>query len=488
MLFNTLSYFVFLPVVVILFYSLPVRYRWMLLLVASYFFYACWEPAFLLLILLTTLIVYLTARLVEKENRQPWRKCWLWVGILVNLSILAVFKYAGFFQTILSDLKIIKVSHSLNILLPVGISFYTFQALAYLIDVYRRQLTAEKHFGHFALFISFFPQLVAGPIERASRLIPQLKKSQTIINMADVSAGVKYLIYGLFKKVVIADNLSMWVNEVFQNPSIYNGFHYLVAAVLFTIQIYCDFSAYSDMAVGSARLLGIRLIQNFNLPFSAVSVSDFWKRWHISLSSWFRDYVFLPLAWKVSKWKWLNGYSFLNNVMVYSVTILFTFFLTGLWHGADYTFVIWGLLHGLCLIIEFSTKKIRIKFLKKIGINRKSNIYTILSRMLTFSFVVFAFIFFRADNLKEAIWMIKGIFSEWGAATFPEIPMQQYFMGGLAGLALLIFFENSGKNISPESFLSGKKIWLRWGFFYLLLAFIFMTGYFGNIEFIYFQF
>lgn len=488
MLFNTLSYFVFLTFIVLIFYSIKPRYRWILLLSGSYFFYACWKPAFLLLIILSTLVVYISALQLEKNFSPSIRRFWLIFPISLVLTILLFFKYAGFFQIVLLDLGLIHQHYLSDILLPVGISFYTFQAIGYLIDVFRKKNAAERHLGYFALYISFFPQLVAGPIERASNLLPQLKNPAIMILPQNISAGVKYLILGMFKKVVVADNLALFVNEVFQNLTDYHGFHYLLAVLLFSFQIYCDFSAYSDMAVGSARFLGIKLIQNFKYPFTAVSISDFWGRWHISLSTWFRDYVFLPLAWLLSKKVTLRNHFYLSNLVVYSVAVLITFFLAGLWHGANYTFVVWGVLHALLLILESGTSKIRKIGFKKIGISRKSKIYILFAQLFTFLLISFAFIFFRSANLFQASLIIKGIFSRWGSITMPELSLPQYFVGGLTGLLLLLMVEFKMKNVLPESYFSGNPVLFRWGFFYLLLFFMFSAGYFGNIEFIYFQF
>jgi len=403
--------------------------------------------------------------------------------------LLLVFKYAGLFQFTLFKMKLIEQSDIINIILPVGISFYTFQAIGYLLDVYRGHIEPEQHFGKFALFKAFFPQLVAGPIERAKHLLPQLNNLSSKPGIDSITFGARLILFGMFKKVVIADNLAIFVNEVFNQPESYGGYQLALATFFFGFQILCDFSAYTDIAIGSARILGITLIQNFNRPYLAVSVSDFWKRWHISLSTWFRDYLFLPLAWKISNNLPVRANNiFFSNMLVYALTILITFSLTGLWHGANYTFVVWGVLHGLALIFEYSTKKIRKKMLKFAGLRQKSMINQVFSVAMTFSFISFCWIFFRANSLKDAKVIITRIFSKWTDFSLPDLTKPEYFYGGSLALILFVVLSFVMKQNTFDKYLTDKPLIVRWGVYYILLAMIFFAGYFGNLEFIYFQF
>ena len=338
MLFNSLSYAIFLPLVFIIYWLLPNKYRWILLLIASYYFYMSWNAKYVFLIFITTFTSYLCAILTEK-NREH-KKLILTITLIVCLGILFVFKYFNFFFESINYLLGNKLhSISLNLLLPVGISFYTFQTLSYCIDVYRGDIKAEKHFGYYATFVSFFPQLVAGPIERPDNLLPQLRKEKEF-DYNKAVYGLKLMTVGFFKKIVVADNLAYYVDMVYNDLSYYQGFALVLAAFFFTIQIYCDFSGYSDIAKGSAKLLNIDLMDNFKTPYFSTTIKEFWSRWHISLSSWFKDYVYIPLGG--------NRCSKLRHYF----NLLATFLVSGLWHGANITFVIWGGIHGLLQILE----------------------------------------------------------------------------------------------------------------------------------------
>lgn len=378
MLFNSVDYFVFLIVILFAYYKLNHKWRWLLLLAASYFFYGVWKVEFLGLILFSTTIDYLCGIGISQSNSKKKRKWLLWLSLFSNLSILYVFKYLDFSITAVND--IFSQDFVLyNLVLPMGISFYTFQTMSYSIDVYKGDIKAEKHFGYFALYVTFFPQLVAGPIERASRLLPQLKQ-KVEFNWNNISDGLKMVLIGLFKKVVIADRIAQLVNEVYNNQAEYNGAILIIATVGFAIQIYCDFSGYSDIAIGSARMLGVNLMDNFKTPYFSKSLQEFWTRWHISLSQWFRDYVYIPLGGsKVVKWRWRYN-------------LLITFLVSGFWHGANWTFIVWGGIHGVILILE----KIKVK-------QFSYRIYKIGKMLFVFSVVCFAWIFFRANSMSDAI-------------------------------------------------------------------------------------
>jgi len=391
MLFNSLEYLFFLPSVVLLYYLIPFKYRWILLLIASYFFYAYWKVEYLVLILFSTVIDYYAGYKIDNKNTIN-RKKFLYLSLFVNLGLLFFFKYYNFFTSeILNFSNETKYSDKLihHLLLPVGISFYTFQTMSYTIDVYKRKLKHEKHPGIFALYVVFFPQLVAGPIERAGHLLNQFKL-KTKITYSNFHFGLIRILWGLFKKVVIADRLSVMVNEVYNNVYDYHGIHFFIATFLFAFQIYCDFSGYSDIAIGSARLLGIRLMENFKRPYLADSIGNFWHRWHISLSTWFKDYLYIPLGGnRVVKWRWYYN-------------LFITFLISGLWHGANWTFIIWGGFHGILMIIENIPSKHYSQSIKKI-IPKTIRISYI------FLIVLISWIFFRSNNISEAFYIIKNL-------------------------------------------------------------------------------
>ncbi len=341
MLFNTLNYLCFFPIVVLVYFLLATKLRWIWLLFASYFFYMCWKPEYALLIFTSTLVTWVSSLLIHKYESLGKKKFFLVSSLLINLGILFFFKYYGFFQLntngLLSYLNININLPNFDILLPVGISFYTFQALGYTIDVYQKKIKPELNLGKYALFVSFFPQLVAGPIERSTHLLPQFSQKFTF-DYDRIKDGLIIIIWGLVKKVVIADRLAMFVNPVYDNPTAYSGLNLILATVFFAFQIYADFSSYSDIAVGSAKVMGFDLMENFRRPYLAKTIGEFWRRWHISLSTWFRDYLYLPLGGsRVSK-------------LCYFRNILIIFVVSGIWHGASWNFLVWGALHGFYMI------------------------------------------------------------------------------------------------------------------------------------------
>lgn len=391
MLFNSWIFFLFLPLVFSAYYVLPHNKRWILLLIASYVFYGWWRWEFTLIILLSTLIDFVCAKKIDAIETPSIRKRWLILSLGSNLGILFLFKYFYFFVGSTEWVQALVHPHQklrdfvdfFGKALPVGISFYTFQTMSYTLDVYYKRAKPETHLGHFALFVSYFPQLVAGPIERFNHLNEQLKEKHKI-SYAQLQQGFRLMLYGFFVKMVIADNLSYTVTSVFNEPSKWPFYWNWVGVFSFSFQIYADFFGYSLIAQGVAKLMGVNLMDNFNRPYLSKSISEFWKRWHISLSSWFRDYVYVPLGGnRVKRGRWIFN-------------VLLVFLLSGLWHGANYTFIIWGGLHGLYYLIErFSPVKIRINWLKG---------------SLTYLSVVFAWIFFRAKDLTESTQVIKSLF------------------------------------------------------------------------------
>lgn len=393
MLFNSFGYLFFMIIVFAGYWLCPHRFRWVLLLGFSCYFYMCWEPAYILLILCVAALSYSGALIVQKSGNRAIKKAVFTISCLLILTFLFFFKYFNFFSDnivgILRRFSIPAQPVTLRVLLPVGISFYTFQSLSYLIDVYNQKIEPERHFGFYALYVSFFPQLVAGPIERSQDLIPQLKARKNF-QYEQAMSGISWILAGLFKKIVISNTIAKAVDLVYGNLTSYSGGVLIIATALFAIQIYCDFSGYSDIALGSAKLLGIELSHNFECPYLSGSVSDFWRRWHISLSRWLRDYIYIPLGGnRVSKARvvW--------NRMV-------TFFVSGLWHGAAWTYVIWGCLHGLYLTVEgWIYRTFRIQ---------RDGKYRVCRVILTFTLVNFAWIFFRAENMTDAVYVITHMF------------------------------------------------------------------------------
>lgn len=480
MLFNSLTYAVFLPLVFIIYWIIPSKYRWGILFIASYYFYMSWNPKYVVLILGTTVISYVSAILLEKAKTKERKKLIVAVAAIICLGTLFIFKYFNFvMESVSSILSVFTIKLSpitLKLLLPVGISFYTFQTLSYVIDVYRGNVKAEKHFGYYATFISFFPQLVAGPIERTSNLLPQIK-SEKKFEESKALDGIKLMLWGYFKKMVIADMVGIYVNTVYENIGAYTGFTFVIVAFLFTIQIYCDFSGYSSIAIGSAKLLGIDLMDNFKSPYFSTSVKEFWSRWHISLSTWFKDYVYIPLGG--------NRCSKLRHCM----NLLITFMVSGIWHGANWTFVVWGTIHGLAQILENLFSK-GISKIKKLKIGR------FISWLVVFAFCNLAWVFFRADSLSEAIQVIvnmpQGILSPitYLRQGFNELGitvLRLCYIGTMISILAVVDFLNYKGQLLLK--LNTKKKWMQWGVYLTLALIVILFAQKGAAtEFVYFQF
>jgi D-alanyl-lipoteichoic acid acyltransferase DltB (MBOAT superfamily) len=392
MLFNSFEFLIFFSIVTISFYLLPHKYRWLLLLISSCYFYAAFIPIYLFILFFTIIIDYLSGIYIEKIKQRHKKKLLL-ISIIANLLILFFFKYFNFFidniNTIYEYLGIVANLKPLNLILPIGLSFHTFQAMSYTIEVYRGNQKAEKHFGIYALYVMFYPQLVAGPIERPQNILPQLHK-RISFSYSNLTSGLEQMLWGFFKKIVIADRLAIVVNEIYNNPNEYEGLTLVMGAIFFAFQIYCDFSGYSDIAIGCAKVMGIDLMKNFNTPYFSKSITEFWKRWHISLSTWFRDYVYIPMGGnRTIKWKWYYN-------------LIITFLLSGFWHGANWTYIVWGIYHGVLLIVEAQFKLF----------NKITNKYINLLLMLkSFILVMFGWIFFRANSINDAINIIFSIFN-----------------------------------------------------------------------------
>ena len=473
MLFNSVEFLLFFGVVLILFYTIPGKFRWVLLLGSSYFFYMSWEPFYILLIAFSTCVDYFISHRIYKEisKQKKWRL--LILSLTVNLGLLFLFKYFNFFNDSIAELlKYISVDYKpvvSSLLLPVGISFYTFQTLSYTIDVYRGTLKPEENFGKFALYVSFFPQLVAGPIERASNLLPQFAQIRQSIKYSNVSHGFSQVIIGLFKKVVVADSAAIYVNSIFNNYEFHSGITLVLATYLFAVQIYCDFSGYSDMAIGIARMMGFKLMENFNLPYFSKSITEFWRRWHISLSSWLRDYLYITLG---GNRKGLSK-TYIN--------LMITMLLGGLWHGASWNFVIWGFLNGLYLAIE------RFFNYNNFDLNRNIGIKWITS-FITFNLVCLTWIFFRAETFDQAFYIISNIFQ---STAFFDLKIQDFsvisnIVVGCSLLFVIEYFFLRKKRI--EYYIKNKSLlWVSTSNSILILC-VLLFGISNGSQFIYFQF
>ena len=477
MLFNSYAYAVFLPIVFAIYWLMPQRFRWIVLLISSYYFYMCWNPKYIVLIFGTTVVTYLSALWMKKDPK--YKKVFLIISIVLCMGVLVLFKYFNFaMESISSFLKLFTIQFSpvtLKLLLPVGISFYTFQTMSYVIDVYRGDIEPEKHFGYYATFISFFPQLVAGPIERTSNLLPQIKSEKTF-NYEKASYGIKLMVWGFFKKIVIADNFSVYVDKVFNDCTSYRGGALLIASFLFAIQIYCDFSGYSDIAIGTAKLLDVDLMTNFKSPYFSASIKEFWRRWHISLSSWFCDYVYIPLGGsRCSKWKYYR------NLMI-------TFLVSGIWHGADWTYVIWGGIHGLAQVLE-----------NMCGGKKKQKTDTRIvwwgKVLLVFLFVTMALVFFRASSLSDAVYVLRYSLA---GVTHPIIylynGMANIELTKIAALEMLAYVMILGAydyySLHGDVFvwLGKKTIAFRYTVYFAMLVILICCRSSGEATFVYFQF
>lgn len=496
MQFTTFEFAVFFPVVVLCFYIVPKKARSFWLLLASYYFYMGWNPKYALLILASTVITYVCARLMEhfRESGKLPKKLILIGGIIVNLAILVFFKYFYFLHDLLADMMAVfgytLKESTLDIILPVGISFYTFQALGYMIDVYRGDIKAEKNFISYALFVSFFPQLVAGPIERSGHLLGQIKEItyKRSWDFDKVTRGLFMMLWGYFMKLVIADRAAILVDEVFDSYYMMEGVALLFGAVLFLVQLYCDFASYSAIAIGAAGILGIDLMQNFAAPFFSKSISEFWRRWHISLSSWLRDYIYIPLGG--------NRCSKIRH----HLNTMITFFISGLWHGASWHFVFWGVLQGAMIVIGNVLRPIKKKINDLLHVDMQGTSYRAMQVIVTFVLAVMSFVFFRAESVRDGIYYLERMitrFDIWSLTSgniyymgLDEKEMGVLFFGILILILVDWFYEK--KKVSFDVLVKGQCLAVQYllaiGLLLMILVFgIYGTGY-DATQFIYFQF
>jgi len=479
MLFNSVEFAIFLPIVLVIYWLLPkekITLQNILLLAASYFFYACWDYKFLFLLMFSTLLDYFSGIMMYKASGKRGKQFWFWSSIIINLGFLGVFKYYNFFIESFADalsLAGIQANYTtLSVILPVGISFYTFHGLSYVIDIYNDKIKPERNFVDYAVFVSFFPLLVAGPIERATHLLPQIQRPR-IFNYSKAVDGLRQILWGLFKKIVIADNCAEFANTIFNNSSDHSGTTLIMGALFFTFQIYCDFSGYSDIALGVARLFGIELLRNFAFPYFSRDIAEFWRRWHISLTTWFRDYLYIPL-----------GGSRGGTWMKVSNTFII-FLVSGFWHGANWTFIAWGLLNAIYFLPLLLLNKNRVN-LEIAGRDRLlPTLGELRGIIVTFSLTAFAWIFFRAESIGHAFSYIGNMFSKF------RLEMPTIFPKYIVILIILfIIVEWIGRHgkfalAGIDSALRPK--WSRWLFYYIIIFAIF--AYRGSEQqFIYFQF
>lgn len=477
MLFNSFDFLIFLPIVVLIYYCIPNKYRYIWLLISSYYFYMNWNVKYAFLLLLSTTITYFCGKYMDAIQYSKNKKICLTVGIILNLVILFFFKYFNFFISNFNSLFHIQLKH-FDILLPVGISFYTFQALGYIIDVYREDVKAEHNFLKYALFVSFFPQLVAGPIERSQNLLSQINQDIKF-DFKKARDGIFLITWGYFLKLVIADRIAIYVDAVYGDIDTFGGFYLILATGLFAIQIYCDFAGYSTIAMGVAQLLGFQLMDNFNAPYLSATVMEFWRRWHISLSSWFKDYLYIPLGGnRKGKWKKYRN-------------VLIVFLLSGLWHGASWTYVVWGGLNGLYQVAESITG---------IGMQKSKNVLKkIIGIGMTFICVDFSWIFFRADTMRQALQVIKSIVCIHNpqvllsSALFETGLSKMNFVIMLVALCILLVADICKYNgVCIRTLIQKQNYFIRTVVIVGAILFIFVFGIWGtgydSAGFIYFQF
>lgn len=475
MLFNSFHFLLFFPIVTAIYFIIPHKYRWLWLLLASCSFYMFFKAVYILILFFTIIIDYFAGIYIEQARKMIDKKRLLLVSIIANVLVLAIFKYFNFLNDnitgILSWAGYQNPIPALSILLPIGLSFHTFQAMSYTIEVYRGNQKAERKFGIYALYVMFFPQLVAGPIERPQNMLPQFYERH-IFNPVDVTEGLKRILIGLFKKVVVADRLAIYVNSVYGNYEHHGSLSLITATIFFSIQIYCDFSGYSDIAIGTARVLGFRLMENFNRPYFAKSISEFWSKWHISLSTWFKDYVYIPLGGnRTSQHRW-----YFNLFIV--------FVLSGLWHGANWTFIIWGALHGTYLVVGNVMQKITFVSEIKSRLSQTS-VGNSLNISLTFILVSFAWIFFRANTMTQALGIIKSILI-YKPGFF--IGQPDYFFYSMLALLSLLVYECSLEFKWRKVSFAEMNVSFRMISYGVLIFTIILFGVFDGSQFIYFQF
>lgn len=485
MLFNSFEFLVFFPTVVTLYFLAPFRLRWLLLLVASYVFYMAWIPEYVFLIVFSTLVDYLACRTMGTKATKAERRPYMWGSVFVNLGMLFFFKYYNWFNenlTTLAGAEMLPISH---LLLPMGISFYTLQTMSYTIDVYRGRLKPEKHLGVFALYVSFFPQLVAGPIERAPNLLHQFYERHQF-DYVRITSGLRLMAWGMFKKVVVADRLAIFTRTVYYEPQSQSSIALAVGTVLFGFQLYCDFSGYSDIAIGVAKIMGFDLMENFKRPYFSKNIEELWgKRWHISLTSWIKDYVYNPLAFMARRGSQFRKHS---NIMI-------IFLITGLWHGAAWRFVVWGIINGFYVLAHVLSAPLRSRVVKATGLDKVPRVHAALGITFTFLLFVIGSVPFLARDMNDAWYILTHMFDDWSLtaiqAFYHHVSYavgKAHFALGLIGIAILFTVEVFQEHLRIREYLARKPMWMRWSLTYGIILYIALFGVFQRDQFIYFQF
>jgi len=496
MSFNSIAFAIFLPVLFLVYWIISgrdLKTQNILLLIASYFFYGWWNWRFLFLLLFLSTANYIIGIAIDKNDLQKRRKIWLFTGLFINLGVLGFFKYFNFF--IDSFVDVISLAgydlpkSSIKIILPLGISFYVFLSLSYIIDIYKKTLKANRNIIVVLLSLGFFPIILAGPIQRPSTLLPQIAVRREF-NYSRTVDGLRQILWGLFVKVVIADNLAFYADDIFLNYQQYKGSMLLLGTIFYSIQIYADFSGYSDMAIGTAKLFGFTIMRNFAYPYFSRDITEFWKRWHISLTTWFRDYLFLPLSFSVS-WRIHSERVLLlkSDLFIYISASIIIWFLTGLWHGANYTFIVWGMIHGFFLILYRLQAKPRKRIFKRLKINNNSKIVIYIESFFTLCIVSIAWIFFRSESVGNAINYLSELFSG-SLFSVPAFSYSRLMCLVITILSIIfIVIERIGKNEQYAISGIGAKLpgIARWAVYYILVSMIFFFAGSGQ-KFIYFQF
>ena len=496
MLFNSINFLIFFPIVTLLYFIIPHRVRYIWLLIASYYFYMAWNPVYALLMLTSTFITYLSGILIDRANNlgggnaEKLKKLWVILSLVLNLSILFFFKYFYFavdnINILLSALHIQLIQPKFDIILPLGISFYTMQIVAYIVDVYKGVVPAERNFLKYALFISFFPKLLAGPIERTTTLLPQLQEEHKF-SYDNLKFGLQLMLYGYFLKLVIGDRAAILVNFVFENYEAYMGLEIFIAVTIYSIQIYADFFGYTCIALGVAQTMGFKLIQNFNHPFFAVSVGDYWRRWHRSLSMWLRDYIYFPL-----------GGSRCSKLKKYR-NILITFFVSGSWHGANWTFIVWGMIHGVSIVLADIFKPFFQKIYSIFNINTQCFSYRLFQIIMAFLIINYSRLFFRAPDIETALIMTKQMFSLWNPWIFFDnslydmgLDRKDFWVLCFSIIILWVVSFMQEKGIKIRESLAQQNLVFRWLIYLLTIFGILTFGIYGPEynagQFIYFRF
>lgn len=493
--FNSIHFLIFFPIIALLYFTIPEKKRWIWLLISSYYFYMCWNAKYVILMVTTTMITYFSGLLIEKANKIDngkksiqLKKIWVFIGFSSNIGILFLFKYFNFFRAysikFFSFINITINIPTFDFLLPIGISFYTFKALSYIMDIYRNDIKAERNFGKYALYISFFPQLAAGPIEKSKHFLYQFNEKHSF-DYDRVKNGLLLMMWGYFQKVFVADRLATLVNTVYNNPEKYKGFEIITATIFFAFQIYCDFSSYSDIAIGAAEVLGFKSSKNFNQPYFSKSIKEFWRRWHITLSGWFKDYLYIPLGGNK------------RGKLRYYLNIMLVFLVSGLWHGAAINFIIWGGLHGIYQVIGDILKPLKAKVIKMLKVKTDGFSYKLFQMSVTFILVDFAWIFFKASTFTSAKTIIKNMiyFNPWiftDSSIYKLGLDEKEFTLAVLGIIIVLIANILQTTKSLRIELSKQNTVFRWAIYLITVTSILIFGIYGpgyNVQqFIYFQF